>query len=123
MCGALQEAHAGGLTHRDLKPSNILVCQRGGRQDVAKRLDFGLVQTHGLNQDGQQLTQEGTIPGTPAPRPEAVGAAAEAQRCGHILVRQAAAVYFEQRRLRRDRRLGYAGYPLRLEQIGERDHL
>jgi len=66
VCGALQEAHAGGLIHRDIKPSNILVCQRGGRHDVAKLLDFGLVQTHGLNQDGQQLTQEGAIPGTPA---------------------------------------------------------
>jgi eukaryotic-like serine/threonine-protein kinase len=66
VCGALQEAHAGGLIHRDIKPSNILVCQRGGRHDVAKLLDFGLVQTHGLNQDGTQLTQEGAIPGTPA---------------------------------------------------------
>ncbi len=31
--------------------------------------------------------------------------------------------YYEQRRLRRDRRLDYAGYPLRLEQIAERDNL
>src|SRR4029079_7938616 len=36
---------------------------------VAKLLDFGLVRTHGPEQDGQQLTQltqEGAIPGTPA---------------------------------------------------------
>jgi serine/threonine-protein kinase len=66
VCGALQEAHAAGLIHRDIKPGNILLCQRGGRHDVAKLLDFGLVQTHGLNPDGQQLTQEGAIAGTPA---------------------------------------------------------
>src|SRR5262249_43197229 len=66
VCGALQEAHAAGLIHRDIKPSNILVGQRGGRHDVAQLLDFGLVQAHGLKQDGQQLTQEGAIPGTPA---------------------------------------------------------
>jgi serine/threonine-protein kinase len=66
VCSALQEAHASGLIHRDIKPSNIQVCQRGGRHDLAKLLDFGLVQTHGLKQDGQQLTQEGAIAGTPA---------------------------------------------------------
>jgi serine/threonine-protein kinase len=66
MCGALQEAHAAGLIHRDIKPSNIIVGQRGGLADVAKLLDFGLVRAHGLNPDGQQLTQEGAIAGTPA---------------------------------------------------------
>jgi hypothetical protein len=66
VCGALQEAHAAGLIHRDIKPGNIIVGRRGGLCDVAKLLDFGLVQAHGLNPDGQQLTQEGVIAGTPA---------------------------------------------------------
>jgi serine/threonine-protein kinase len=66
VCGALREAHAAGLVHRDIKPGNILLCQRGGLCDVAKLLDFGLVRAHGLNPDGQQLTQEGAIAGTPA---------------------------------------------------------
>jgi serine/threonine-protein kinase len=66
VCGALSEAHAAGLIHRDIKPGNVLVCERGGRPDVAKLLDFGLVQTMGLQQDGQALTQEGAIHGTPA---------------------------------------------------------
>jgi serine/threonine-protein kinase len=66
VCGALQEAHAIGLIHRDVKPGNILVCERGGRRDVAKLLDFGLVQVHGLEQGESKLTQEGTIAGTPA---------------------------------------------------------
>jgi serine/threonine-protein kinase len=66
VCGALAEAHATGLVHRDVKPGNVLVCARGGRHDVAKLLDFGLVQAHGLEAGGEKLTREGAIAGTPA---------------------------------------------------------
>jgi len=66
ICRALHEAHSIGLIHRDIKPSNILVCARGGELDVAKLLDFGLVQGHGLGKDGEKVTQEGVITGTPA---------------------------------------------------------
>ncbi len=43
VCLALHEAHGAGLIHRDIKPSNIFAAQRGGLDDVAKLLDFGLV--------------------------------------------------------------------------------
>ncbi|MFT5353380.1 MAG: hypothetical protein ACI9KE_000578 [Polyangiales bacterium] len=63
-CGALSEAHAVGLIHRDLKPANIMLCTQGGRRDVAKVLDFGLVKQ--LDVDGDAtLTGANTITGTP----------------------------------------------------------
>ena len=66
VCGALEEAHAHGLTHRDIKPSNVMICERGGIPDVAKLLDFGLVLPSSGNADEQKLTQLGTVAGTPA---------------------------------------------------------
>lgn len=44
ICGALHEAWREGLVHRDIKPSNIYLSERGHMYDVAKLLDFGLVQ-------------------------------------------------------------------------------
>src|SRR5262249_43788974 len=43
VCDALSEAHALGLIHRDVKPANVFAARRGGVDDVAKLLDFGLV--------------------------------------------------------------------------------
>jgi tRNA A-37 threonylcarbamoyl transferase component Bud32 len=65
VCRALREAHGIGLLHRDIKPSNIIACERGGVYDVAKLLDFGLVQETNLGKDGGRLTQHGTIIGSP----------------------------------------------------------
>jgi serine/threonine-protein kinase len=56
----LTAAHAAGLIHRDIKPSNILIDPATGRARIG---DFGLAQITALPSD---LTQEGTIPGTPA---------------------------------------------------------
>jgi hypothetical protein len=65
VCAALREAHAIGLVHRDIKPSNILACERGGVHDVAKLLDFGIVQSIAPGQEGARLTQLGMIAGSP----------------------------------------------------------
>ena len=64
VCQALREAHAAGLIHRDIKPSNIFASRRGGMDDVAKLLDFGLVLS--LTKNGApQLSGEGRVLGTP----------------------------------------------------------
>jgi serine/threonine-protein kinase len=65
MCGALAEAHAAGLVHRDLKPGNMIVAALGGQRDVAKLLDFGLVQDLAADVE-DRLTRTGTVLGTPA---------------------------------------------------------
>jgi serine/threonine-protein kinase len=65
ICGALQEAHGIGLIHRDIKPSNVIACERGGVHDVAKLLDFGLVQSFGLDNQASKLTVQGVILGSP----------------------------------------------------------
>src|SRR5262249_53580517 len=66
ICGALEEAHTHGLIHRDIKPGNIMICERGGIRDVAKLLDFGLVLPPAGDTDGEKLTQDNTVAGTPA---------------------------------------------------------
>src|SRR5438874_3302505 len=63
VCGALREAHAAGLIHRDIKPSNIFAARRGGMDDVAKLLDFGLVRPTAAREAA--LSGDGRILGTP----------------------------------------------------------
>jgi serine/threonine-protein kinase len=65
VCRALREAHGIGLLHRDIKPSNVIVGPRGGEPDVAKLLDYGLVQSGGLEKASNRLTLQGTIVGSP----------------------------------------------------------
>jgi hypothetical protein len=64
VCGALREAHAAGLIHRDIKPSNIFAARRGGNDDVAKLLDFGLVRP-ATTLRSAHLSAEGQVLGTP----------------------------------------------------------
>jgi hypothetical protein len=64
VCQALREAHGSGLIHRDIKPSNISVSRRGGLDDVAKLLDFGLVLP--VARPGvPQISRENQVLGTP----------------------------------------------------------
>jgi eukaryotic-like serine/threonine-protein kinase len=55
---ALDHAHGRGVFHRDLKPANVLIDDSGR----ARLTDFGLARRGDLDSD---LTQEGTILGTP----------------------------------------------------------
>jgi serine/threonine-protein kinase len=85
VCGALTEAHTAGLVHRDLKPGNIVIATLGGQHDVAKLLDFGLVQDLGAIDTDARLTQTGTVLGTPAyMSPEQAGGDAVVDARGDI---------------------------------------
>ena len=57
----LQHAHEKGLIHRDIKPANLLVTHK---DKVLKILDMGLARPT-EDEGSTQLTQEGSIMGTP----------------------------------------------------------
>jgi serine/threonine protein kinase len=66
VCGALEEAHRGGIVHRDIKPENIFLTKQGGIEDFPKVLDFGLakVSERQMRPGSMVLTQEGMVFGT-----------------------------------------------------------
>src|SRR5690348_8817024 len=61
VAGALAYAHSRGVVHRDIKPENIMLS--GGTAVVA---DFGIARAVNAAGDAGQITQTGTIIGTPA---------------------------------------------------------
>ena len=65
VCGALAEAHERGLVHRDIKPANIILSERGGEPDVAKVVDFGLVQTLAASNQDTIVSASEVLTGTP----------------------------------------------------------
>jgi hypothetical protein len=65
IAGSLSEAHARGLVHRDIKPANVMLCRRGGADDVVKVLDFGLVKDT-RSPHTRDLTRALRVLGTPA---------------------------------------------------------
>src|SRR3989449_72247 len=61
VAGALASAHGHGVVHRDIKPENVMLS--GGTAVVT---DFGIARAVTAAGDARQLTQTGTVIGTPA---------------------------------------------------------
>ncbi|HRI07029.1 MAG TPA: serine/threonine-protein kinase, partial [Nannocystaceae bacterium] len=57
----LGEAHSRGIIHRDIKPANIMLCERQGRANYVKILDFGLAK---LVSGSSDITKQNVM-GTP----------------------------------------------------------
>ena len=63
-CAAVSAAHARGIIHRDLKPDNIWLINTETGEVHVKVLDFGIAKLK-ASTDSVNLTQKGTIVGTP----------------------------------------------------------
>ncbi len=65
---SLAEAHRAGMLHRDIKPPNLFLCRAADELDIAKLLDFGIVQT--LSEPpGTVRHAQGPIPSAPLETP------------------------------------------------------
>ncbi|MBN2341534.1 MAG: serine/threonine protein kinase [Deltaproteobacteria bacterium] len=62
---ALEAVHNKGIIHRDLKPDNIFLVYRNDGTPLVKLIDFGISKFTDPG-DQSQLTQTGTLLGTPA---------------------------------------------------------
>jgi serine/threonine-protein kinase len=76
-CEGLAEAHANGIVHRDLKPPNFIITARPDGSDLLKILDFGISKLMSPEQPVFDLTETGTVMGSPKyMSPEQFGTAA-----------------------------------------------
>jgi tetratricopeptide (TPR) repeat protein/tRNA A-37 threonylcarbamoyl transferase component Bud32 len=64
VCSALDEAHKQNIIHRDIKPDNIIVNANATGLRV-KVLDFGIAKLRDLAPSATNLTQTGSVVGTP----------------------------------------------------------
>ncbi len=62
---ALRAAHKLGIVHRDLKPTNVFLARDAGGDELLKVMDFGIAKSID-DKAATQVTQAGTIVGTPA---------------------------------------------------------
>jgi serine/threonine protein kinase len=65
LMGALAVAHRRGVVHRDIKPENIFLAHDDSGEVVPKLIDFGISKIATDAPGSRNLTQSGTLVGTP----------------------------------------------------------
>ncbi|MBI5517257.1 MAG: protein kinase [Deltaproteobacteria bacterium] len=65
LMGALSVAHRRGIVHRDLKPENVFLMRNEFGEVTPKLIDFGISKVLIEDHNQRNLTQAGTIVGTP----------------------------------------------------------
>jgi len=65
LCRGLAHAHERNLVHRDFKTENVVVT-KGGDEEIAHIVDFGIAAVGEMMEPEQRLTTEGMVLGTPA---------------------------------------------------------
>ena len=99
----LAAAHSRGIIHRDIKPSNIFISREIDGREIVKILDFGIskLQKNMDDPDAQELTEDGTVLGTPlymspeqaAGKKERVDLRTDIYACGVILYKALTGVH------------------------------
>jgi len=62
----LDAVHASGVVHRDVKPENIYLTKAADGSTLVKILDFGVSKLMAIDSSAGNLTESGTIVGSPA---------------------------------------------------------
>ncbi len=65
LAGALSLAHQRAVVHRDIKPENVFLAKDEHGGAVPKLIDFGISKVTTEGRDDRNLTQAGTLVGTP----------------------------------------------------------
>ena len=65
MCDALSEAHHLNVIHRDLKPENVRIRRTRDGSELVKVLDFGLAKILDEKDTDSNVTERGSVMGTP----------------------------------------------------------
>jgi len=64
-CLGLAKAHAAGVVHRDVKPANLFLDRQDDGEVVVKVVDFGVAKASVAEPGGHDLTQTGSMLGSP----------------------------------------------------------
>ncbi len=66
VCDALSYAHQQGVIHRDVTPGNIILTATEDGEEIARVVDFGIAKVHNDLRATQEMTETGSVLGSPS---------------------------------------------------------